>query len=494
MTHSPPSHRSRSSRRAALFIGALLAAASVTPSLSTPLDAQSAPVIETSVPFDSAGRITTITPTLAARLGLAAPVWPVTGAFREARIYRGDNGTIVLAVQRMDATVARFTLDEATVSTLRRGVDAGLLAVGRSQDRLVGAATGLEVSQPAGNIFVRNQTFLGLAAYGPAAAAMLSDQGGPSAAGAYFLAAGASFFVAARTVRNRTVTRAQALRSAHGGTRGAVVGLGIAAIADADGAPARGAAVLAGAIGGTVAGYLQARGLSDGEAASAGLFADLGAVTTVGIAAASGVFKGRTVEVREQYPGGEYIYQRTDNSLRGPGKAAVGAGIGAGILGYALGPRYARLASYNVTSGDASMVMTTALLTAAGFSATANKGNDRAAYGAATAGLLAGALLADRVFVRQADRSNADGTLAQLGGLAGGLMGVGVAAMADGEQRALLGLGSVGGLLGLLAADHLIAPAADAGPLRGVLQRQSSDGDSRFSLSVGPVTSLRITF
>lgn len=434
-----------------------------------------------------------ISPALATRFALTVPAWPVIGAFREARLYRSDAGGIVLVAQRTDGSFARYAMSDALVMDLRRAVEAGVVAVGRSGERLVGAATGLEVSQPAGNVFVRNQTFLGLVAYGPATAGILSKQGGPAAAGGYFLAAGASFFVAARTVRHRAVTRAQALRSAHGGTRGALAGLGIAAMTHANGGPAWGAPMLGGAIGGTVAGYLQARGLSDGEAASAGLFADLSAITTVGMAAAGGALKGRQVE-EPIYPGGG-TYMRTDHSLSGAGKTAIGAGIATGIVGYALGPRYARRASYNVTSGDAGVMLTTALLGGIGFGAfVSDDGNNGARYGSMTAGVLAGAFLADRVLVRQADRSSADGTLAQLGGLAGGLMGMGLAYMAEGNERAIMGLAGVGGLLGLLAADRIIAPAADAGPLRGVMARGASESEARVALSIGPVTTLRITF
>ncbi|HEY0929007.1 MAG TPA: hypothetical protein VGE27_03725 [Gemmatimonas sp.] len=183
-------------------------------------------------------------------------------------------------------------------------------------------------------------------AYGPATAALFSESGGAAAAGGYFLGAGASFFVAARTVKNRAVTRAQALRASHGGTRGTLAGLGVAGIAGANSGAAWGASVLTGAIGGTVAGFVQARGLSDGEAASAGLFADLAILTTGGLAAAGGVFKRQETEglcdpMRPEYGN----CRRSANHLRTGGKVAIGSGIGAGIIGYALGPRYARRAA-----------------------------------------------------------------------------------------------------------------------------------------------------
>ncbi len=461
-----------------------------------PLAAQVAPTNETLVALDSTRRMTIITPTLVSRLGLVAPAWPVAGSFREARLYRGDGGTHVLVVQRVDSTVTRFALNAAAVAALKNAVSAGLLTEGRGGERLIGAGAGVVVSQPAGNAFVRNQTLLGLVAYGPATAALLSEQGGSAAAGGYLLAAGTSFFVAAKVVKGRVVTRAEAARAAHGGTRGALAGLGIAAIANADGGPAWGAPILAGAIGGTIVGFQQARGLSDGEAASAGFFADLGALTVMGIGVGSGAFTGRETVIPFDTNNPQFGSDTdTDNSLRAPGKAVVGAAIGASVIGYTLGPRYARRAAYNVTAGDVSVAFAGALLGGVGASSLiSDGGNDTRRYGVATAGVLAGAFLADRGLVRKADRTSADGTLAQLGALAGALMGGGIAVVAETGARGALALGSVGGILGLLAADAIIKPVRDAGPLRGITQSSARKLDERVFVSLGPVTSVRVTF
>lgn len=475
----------------------LFGAAVIAPAHSRPLAAQSVPVIETMISLDSARRVTVITPSLVSRLGLASPAWPVVGSFREARLYRVDNGTYVLVVQRIDnSTLVRYSLDAAAVASLLQAVRVGLLAQGRGGDRLLGTGTGVVVSQPAGNTFVRNQTFLGLVAYGPATAALLAKSSGAAAAGGYFLAAGTSFFVSANMVQGRVVTRAQAQRAAHGGTRGALAGVGIAAITNANGGPGWGAPILAGALGGTIVGFQQARGLSDGEAASSGFFADLGALTALGIGGSSGAFKGRKTVVpynANNPQGGSYT--TTDNSLRGPGKAAVGAAIGAGIIGYVVGPRYAQRAAYNVTAGDVSVAFTSAVL--GGFAASSligDREDDTPKYGVATAGVLAGAFLADRGLVRRADRTSADGTLVQLGAIAGALMGGGIAVIAKTETQGTLALASVGGLLGLLAADGIIQPARDAGPLRGIMQSSSRALDGRVFVSLGPVTSVRVTF
>lgn len=501
----PPALSARA-RCALTSIGVALVAVAIDTAHPRLLAAQSQPalsrpVFETLVPLDSGRRILVITPTLVSRLGLFSPAWPVTGSFREARLYRAEDGMHVLVVQGMDSTVARYALDAPAVTRLQQAISSGLVAQGRGGERLLGASTattgsGVVVSQPAGNAFVRNQTLLGLIAYGPATAALLSESNGAAAAGGYFLAAGTSFFIAANTVRGRVVTRAQAARSAHGGTRGALIGLGVAAMANADGGPAWGAPILAGAIGGTIAGFQQARGLSDGEAASAGFFADLGALTVLGIGGSSDAFKGKKTTLPYDTRNPQFgSYTTTDNSLRGGGKAVVGAAIGASAIGYALGPRYARRAAYNVTSGDVSVAFASALL--GGVTASSlvgDGGNDTRKYGVAAAGVLTGALLADRSLVRRADRTSAEGGLVQLGALAGALMGGGIAALAETEAQGALGLAGAGGILGLLAADGIIRPARDAGPLRGITQSSARAVDGRVFVSLGPVTSVRVTF
>lgn len=466
------------------------------PFATVPLLAQGVPAIETPVPFDSAGRVPAITPTLVSRLALTAPAWPVSGGFRDARLFRTESGAYVLVVQRTDGAVARFALSDEARTALQRAVGAGLLAQGTGGQRITtDANTGLEVSQPAGNRFVRNQTFLGLAAYGPATAALLSDASPAAAAGGYFLAAGTSFFVAAQTVKNRTVTRAQSSLASHGGTRGAAAGAAVAAIANANSGPGWGAPILLGAIGGTVGGYRHARGLSDGEAASAGFVADLAALTVLGVGGAADAFRRETREVAFDPERPDLTYTETDDNLRTPGKVTLGAAIGASVLGYAFGPRYARRASYNVTAGDVSVAFASAALGAVAATAlTGNNTDETTRFGVATAGMLTGAWLADRALVRTYDRTSADGTLVQLGTLAGALMGGGVAAIAETNEQGALALVTVGGTLGLIAADRILAPVRDAGPLRGIMESSARAFDDRVRVSIGPVTSVHISW
>ena len=142
-----------------------------------------------------------------------------------------------------------------------------------------------------------------------------------------------------------------------------------------------------------------------------------------------------------------------------------------------------------------SVAFTSALLGGAAASSLIGDGRDNvSAFAVAAAGTLTGAFLADRGLVRRADRTSADGTLTQLGALAGALMGGGIAAVAEAEAQGTLALASAGGVLGMLAADAIIKPVRDAGPLRGIMQSSSRALDGRVFVSLGPVTSVRVTF
>ncbi|MBC7670793.1 MAG: hypothetical protein H7247_00105, partial [Polaromonas sp.] len=68
---------------------------------------------ERPVAFDSAGRVTAVTPPLAARLGLSAPLWPVSGDYLDARLYALDDasGGYVLVVRRQREVLERYGVD-----------------------------------------------------------------------------------------------------------------------------------------------------------------------------------------------------------------------------------------------------------------------------------------------------------------------------------------------------------------------------------------------
>lgn len=428
---------------------------------------------ESPTSFDSRGRIMMLTPRIAQSMMKDVAWWPVpANTWREARLFQtsasdsssaalpniGKSYVAILEVTQNSGAIVRFGLGSAEFDRLRMVFDAG--ASPAVPGRNSGVVSGVELSQPAGYTFVRNQTFLGLAAYGPATAASLSHSGGASAAGGYFLAAGASFFVSAQMIRSSVVTRSQTILGTHAGFRGGMAGAAVAAIGQADDGPGFGIPILVGALGGTVGGFLAAKNMSDGEAASSGLGADMFALTSLGVS---------TMTDALQAP--------KNDSKR---KVALGTTVALAGVGYVLGPQYARRASYNVTAGDASVALTTATIGAAAGAAIVNpEGKERTAVGIATAGLLGGFLVSDRLLVRKYDRSSSDAGWVKLGAAAGALMGGGVAFISKAEAQGTLGLLATGGALGLIAADRMIAPARDAGPLRGVLRTSSLAGPSR---------------
>ena len=94
--------------RWSIVVSILLAAAFATGGAQT---------TETPVPFDSAGRILSVNETLANRLGLVPPGWPVTGAFVEAKLFRSSEGGHVIVVQRTNGLNDRYQLTaEQTVA------------------------------------------------------------------------------------------------------------------------------------------------------------------------------------------------------------------------------------------------------------------------------------------------------------------------------------------------------------------------------------------
>jgi hypothetical protein len=153
-----------------------------------------AQVLERPVAFDSAGQLVAITPYIADRAALRAPWWPVSGDFTEARLYTVNDSTYVLTVGRKSGVVERYTIAAADRDAIRA-------IVSRLPRDVITART------DARNAFVRNQTILGLLAYGPAFAGAIADNGAGATAG-YLVVAGGSFFAASEISRRTSISRA----------------------------------------------------------------------------------------------------------------------------------------------------------------------------------------------------------------------------------------------------------------------------------------------
>ena len=103
-------------------------AAQVAP-LAVPPPAQ----VERPIAFDSTKRILVLTPTLAARLKLSAPDWPLGADWKEARLYVLDStasSQAVLVAERVDGAIARYMLSADGLARLSRAVTLGLTRAG----------------------------------------------------------------------------------------------------------------------------------------------------------------------------------------------------------------------------------------------------------------------------------------------------------------------------------------------------------------------------
>ena len=73
----------------------------------------SAQTVESPAPFDSAARLFVITPGVATRLGLRAPVWPLSGEFVDARLYAvSPGGGFVLVAREQSGVFRRFAISD----------------------------------------------------------------------------------------------------------------------------------------------------------------------------------------------------------------------------------------------------------------------------------------------------------------------------------------------------------------------------------------------
>jgi hypothetical protein len=400
--------------------------------------------IETPVPFDSAGRVRALTPELVVRYGLAAPVWPVAGAFVEGRMFALSAGGRVLVVSRPTGSVERYPLSDAEAGAIRATIDS---ALSRASTAIASSADAL--SQPAGRAFARNQMILSVLLYGTLLASLADD--GQTGTALYFLGAGSSFFISQTISRNLRVTRAQN----HLATDGAIKGyLGTAALIFVSGAEVGrktySSLGLAGALGGSIVGFRNGRRMDDAQAEAAATLSTLGALAGFG---ATGALLGA---------------ESTD------GRLPVGVGLGAGLVGYALGPSYTRRSAYTVTRGDVQMLSTSAIL-GLGVALTAVADEDideQVAFATATAGWVGGAYIADRTFIRDFDYAMSDATGVQFSALAGGLMGTALAILVEPPPRAAIGLVTGGAILGAFAG-HSFAKPPRAGEASGETRTSS---------------------
>jgi len=375
-----------------------------------------------------------VTPALVQRLSLTPPVWPVTGAFAEARLFAVSDAGFVLAVQRADGAVDRYPLSAPQRQALDQAITTAMATTGRP----VTEERPFDISEPARGAFLRNQMLLTAFLYAPLAATLSGD--GKAGAVIWTLGTGASYFVLSAITKNQTITRAQNHLATDGALRGAAMASGVLAVAQTDAnSDAYVATSLAGALGGAVLGASLGRSWTDGEAHAATSGSSLTALTTLGVLGSSGAL----------------------DADRDNGRLVAGSMVATGIAGYALGVRYPRIAPYRVTSGDVDALnVTTALGVLAGVIPHLDKNdpNERAIATTMTVGGLAGLFIGERLLAKRFDHTEADTWRLWLGAIGGGLVGAGLGIL--GETNATIGvsLTTVGASTGVWLAHRLISP------------------------------------
>src|SRR5438034_266212 len=224
-------------------------------------------VVERPVPFDSAGLVTVMTPYLADRAALRSPWWPVSGDFKEARLFTVNDSSYVLAVVRKSGVVERYTLNATDRGAIRA-------VVSRLPRETILART------DARSAFIRGQTLLGISVYGPAFAGAIGEDNGSYTA-AYLVVAGGSFFAASEISRRMFISRPQADLSTNMGLNGALAGWAITYLAHAEDKGQFAGAFIGGLTGATL-GVRIARNMTEADAVASAFGSDIGAAIAVG--------------------------------------------------------------------------------------------------------------------------------------------------------------------------------------------------------------------
>jgi hypothetical protein len=412
-----------------------------------------AQAVEKPEPFDSAGRVTTLTPLAAAKLSLSPPAWRITGDYTAARLFSiGDQGYVIV-VERRDGAIERYAITRQDREYLRARTSKLEPSI---NEQLGKVNTGLtqvrqEIARAAINDeFVLHQGALAVAVYGPAFAYALSNET-PGRVAAYILGAGGTFYAATQITRNQTISHPQNLLASHAALHGAGIGFGLAHALGGN-SNVEGALAFAGGIGGTAFALAAGPGVKESDVAGAAFGSDGALLVT-------------------------YLLLRAGHDPNNdfPTKSQAGILAGSALVGYPLGLAYARNAKYNVTAGDVGALLTTGAVggLAAGTVAhamTKTSSRDRhrsAVYTSAAGGFLLGSAAGDVLLVRRFDHTGREAAMLGLGAVAGAFMGAGAFTLVKPHRRndevAPYVIATAGAVAGLAVAEAFMPPRADAG-------------------------------
>jgi hypothetical protein len=416
-----------------------------------------AQAVEKPESFDSAGKVTVLTPIMAAKLSLSPPAWRITGDYTGARLFSiGDQG-FVIVVERRDGALERYAITRedreylrAKTSTMPVGLNEQL---GVQLDKVNTGLTGVrqEIVRAAINDeFVLHQGLLAVLVYGPSFAYALSDKT-PGRVAAYILGAGGTFYTATQIARSQTISHPENLLATHAALHGAGVGLGLAHALGGN-ANVKGAIAFAGGIGGTAFALWTGPGVKESDVAGAAFGSDGALLVTYLL-----------------------LHAGHDPDKDFPTKSEAGLLATSVLVGYPLGLAYSRNAKYNVTAGDVGVLLTTGMVggLAAGTVAhamTRTSTSDRhrnAVYTSAAGGIILGAAAGDVALVRRFDHSGNEAAMLAFGASAGALMGAGAFTLIKPHRRndevAPYIIATAGAVAGIAVAEAFMPPSNDAG-------------------------------
>lgn len=407
---------------------------------------------EVQVALDEAGQLDEIDRGLAERLGLFLDDYP---DLQVVRLYRVDDEAFVLEITfRQDGRSARqrVPMTAGEVRALRGRVTAALA------DR----APRVAVDRDGRFLLLATTTALGLGYYGWAVPVMLDIDSGRGILAAYMFTAGASFVAPYLYTRNRPVTYGMANAGFWGSTRGISHGALLAHVLDSTpDSRMTHAFAMTGSLAEGLAGYSWARSTSmtAGDAHTIGNFGDFG----------------------YSWAGATMITLQPDSE-----RLVYTALLGGAAAGLAVGPSRAERLPY--TWGDAEVQRAAFYLGAANGLALWDLlvGSDpsddqvRILGPLLLGGSVAGMMGADRALVGR-DFSAGQGILVDLGTLAGGLLGVGLAVLLGPDDfddpTGVFLLGALGADLGFLATFRSLSSEA---------RRQNEGGESRIDIELNP--------
>ena len=454
-------------------------------SIGLPLQAQQ--IREVQVPLDPERGVTEIGVDLRRELGL----FPDAQGFQSARLFRQDDGTLILEISRVEAGTLvrdRQRMADEQLAALRADLGTRFAAQGRTRAVDRSGRSGL----------VLTETILGVGLYGWAVPTGFDIDSSRGAVASYLMTAGLSFYLPYRITRNASVSVAERNAAIWGATRGAVHGVVLAELINGhDDDPfdptdpydpdesedrVRALATIGGSVLETVLAYqtVDAWDTDEGEVGFWGAVGDFGIPFGFGLAYLGGLYD-EDAQVCD--PGGCY----DDEHFRRAGyAAALGASVASPIFAHNTGEgaRY--------TLGDSRALRSFGLLGAqvafvpawAAFNSDVEGDDelDKPTVAALLAGSAAGLWIGNRMLASRS-LSGGEGALVLAGHVAGALGALGLTYLvADDDADALLYIttSAVGSAVGSLLTLGAVS--------RGL--RESPGGEAGAQLELTPLGAL----